>query len=652
MIRRALKFMIAPFPASDVVPIEEENAFRFFFLANPLPIWVCDQATLRILAVNDAALDHYGWEREEFLQMSIEDLRPPGDTETLWQYRKTPELNETLRLRHRRKSGEIFEVESTWMEIPFRGRRAVYVIALDCGAKEFAEQRAKEKAALVELASDAIVVHDMNQQVLSWNLGAEKIYGWTEKEACGARIDELFSVDRSAFDDAFVALLENGEWSGELKHRRKDGQDVFVSSRWNLVRDAAGKPKSVLVINTNITDARQLEKQFLRAQRLESIGTLASGIAHDLNNILSPILMSAGLLRRRHTHDAETLRMVGIIESSAERGAGIVKQVLTFARGAEGQRVAIQPKHLLNELSKIVAQTFPRSIDTQTNFHRDLWLIIGDPTQIHQVLLNLCVNARDAIMTMKALPNEPEPQRILTIAADNVNVDQHFASMNPGAQLGPHVVFQVSDTGTGISAEVIDKIFDPFFTTKEPGKGTGLGLATVMGIVKSHGGFLTVQSENGKGTTFLIYFPAVLDGVEATEPPQPEKPIATGRGELILVVDDEPPIREAMVSTLQSNGYHCYTAEDGSDALALYFSRRKDIDLVLTDLSMGQMDGVKLIRNLRRVNPHVRVIVSSGHVQKDTARELHSLGVRHILEKPYNAEKLLRTLRSAIDQRV
>ena len=330
--------------------------------------------------------------------------------------------------------------------------------------------------------------------------------------------------------------------------------------------------------------------------------------------------MSCGILRKDF-EDEDTLKMLSIIEGSAERGAGIVKQVLTFARGVEGERVLLQLKHLVSELAKVMAQTFPRNIDIQTNFPTDLWPVLGDATQLHQVLLNLCVNARDAM---------PQGGSI-RLSAENVDIDQHFASMNPGAQLGPHVVLRASDTGSGMSPETMEKIFDPFFTTKEVGKGTGLGLATVIGIVKSHSGFLTVQSEVGVGTTFSVFLPASQE-TKGSDTSKEEAPIVRGNGELVLVVDDEPPIREALVRTLEGNGYRVFTAEDGTDALHLYFQRRSEIAVVITDISMGQMDGVMLVRSLRKFDPKVRVIVSSGHMQKENVVVLEGLGVKTFLD--------------------
>jgi len=618
--------------------LENEASFHLLFHQHPLPMWVVDNQTLTFLAVNDAAVELYGYTRDEFYTLTMDQIANP-DESAVEPDRASDAIGPapTTPWRHRRKDGAILRVESTWHEIPFGGREAVLVLTIDRTEQFRAEQRNREQARLLDLAADAIIVRDLRHRVLFWNRGAERLYGWNAAEVRDQLVTELFAGDTEAYLTAQVALLETGEWSGQFTHEAKDGAKVIVNSRWTLVRNDDGKPDSVLVIDTDMTEQKKLELQFLRAQRQESIGTLASGIAHDLNNILSPILMSVTLLRR-NMKTPEQEKMLNIVESSAERGAGIVKQVLTFARGVEGERVLLQPKHLISELSKIMAQTFPRNVDIQTNLPTELWTILGDATQLHQVLLNLGVNARDAM---------PDGGTI-SLSAENVTVDDQLARMNPGAQLGPHVLVRAGDTGTGMSPETMEKIFDPFFTTKEVGKGTGLGLATVIGIVKSHGGFLSLQSELGVGTTFLVYLPASIDAVaDAVVGPLPAP--VKGKGERILVVDDEPPIREALVGTLESYGYRAYTAEDGSDALALYFQRKDEIDVVITDLAMGQMDGIALARSLRKVNPKVRIIVSSGHMQKEAEVVLRSLGVTTFLDKPYTAEKMLRALREVID---
>jgi len=618
--------------------LEDEASFRLLFHQHPLPMWVVDHQTLAFLSVNDAAVALYGYSREEFFALTMDQIAE-SDEGAVEPDHGGHEAGPapTTPWRHRRKDGSILRVESTWHEIPFGGRAAVLVLAIDRTPQFLAEERNREQARLLDLAADAIIVRDLRHRIVFWNRGAERLYGWNATEVHEQNVTELFASDNEAYLTAQVALLENGDWSGQFTHESKDGRKVVVNSRWTLVRNEEGKAISVLVIDTDMTEQKKLELQFLRAQRQESIGTLASGIAHDLNNILSPILMSVTLLRRS-MKEPDQEKMLNIVESSAERGAGIVKQVLTFARGVEGERALLQLKHLVSELSKIMAQTFPRNIDIQTNLPTELWTILGDATQLHQVLLNLCVNARDAM---------PDGGTI-SLSAENVTVDEQLARMNPGAQLGPHVLLRATDTGSGMSPETMEKIFDPFFTTKEVGKGTGLGLATVIGIIKSHAGFLSLQSEVGVGTTFLVYLPA--SGEEgAAARAETQTAVRLGKGERILVVDDEPPIREALVGTLESHGYRAYTAEDGSDALALYFQRKDEIDLVITDLAMAQMDGIALVRSLRKVNPKVRVIVSSGHLQKEAQVILNSLGVTTFLDKPYTADKLLRALRDVIE---
>jgi CheY-like chemotaxis protein len=289
-------------------------------------------------------------------------------------------------------------------------------------------------------------------------------------------------------------------------------------------------------------------------------------------------------------------------------------------------------------MTKVMAQTFPKNVNVHTNLSPDLWMITGDATQLHQILLNLCVNARDAM---------GEKGGTIRISCENVEVDQQLASMNPGAQLGPHVCISVADTGSGMTPEVMEKIFDPFFTTKEKGKGTGLGLATVIGIVKGHRGFITLQSQVGVGTTFRVFLPANVEAKDDAADAEDTEAMQ-GNGETLLVVDDEATIREAIVATLQANGYHCYTAEDGTDALALFFERRDNISAVITDLHMGVMDGIELTRSLRRLAPETKIIVSSGHISTEKRTVLEGLGVMAMLEKPYTAEKLLRSVKEVL----
>jgi PAS domain S-box-containing protein len=500
------------------------------------------------------------------------------------------------------------------------------------------EARIREQAKLLDLAHDAIMVRDMEDRIEFWNHGAEKLYGWTAAEVHAKEAAPfLRKTDPAGAMAAWAAVIENGKWTGECKHICKDGGHVIVRSRWTLVRDDLGAPKSVLIINTDITEQKKIEEQFLRAQRLESIGTLASGVAHDLNNILAPILMGAAVLRRTEMAAADEL-ILSTIETCSQRGADIVKQVLTFARGAEGARLLLQPAHLIDDVARIAQGTFPKTIAVRTNHLPSLWPIEGDPTQIHQVLLNLSVNARDAMPAGGGL----------TLSAMNFLVDEHYASMTPGAKAGPHVLFEVNDTGMGIPRQIIDQIFDPFFTTKEPGRGTGLGLSTAVGIVKGHGGFMSVESEIGRGTNFKIFFPAITNA-QGTLPGSEAAAVSRANGELLLIVDDEKLILQVARELLEGHGYQVVTAGDAAEALAIFAMRKDEIKLVLTDLAMPLMDGIALIRTLRKMKPDVCVIASTGQgAPEQGAHVLSGLNVPVCLTKPYNKEMLLTTLRDAL----
>jgi len=417
----------------------------------------------------------------------------------------------------------------------------------------------------------------------------------------------------------------------EKEFIRKDGTRLPV-----LVGAAAfeDNPEEGLCFVLDLTERKKLEQQFLRAQRMESIGTLAGGIAHDLNNLLAPVTMGLGLLKQ-YGLDPQALHVVETMELSTKRGADLVKQVLSFARGVEGSRTPLQLTPIVREIESIVLNTFPKNVVLETKIAPDLGMVMADATQINQVLLNLCVNARDAM---------PDGGR-LKLMVQNVQIDSQYAIMHRGMAPGRYVLIQLIDTGCGIPKELIDRIFEPFFTTKELGKGSGLGLSTVLGIVRSHGGFVNVYSEPGKGSTFKLYLPALTDGVGAdAADPRPDA-LPRGRGELVMVVDDETSILDITKQTLQAFGYKVITAEDGALAVGLYALHRDEISVVLTDMMMPVMDGPSLIAALRRLNPKVRIIAASGLNTNGNMVRATTLGVNHFLDKPYSADAMLQILK-------
>ncbi|HEU5358958.1 MAG TPA: PAS domain S-box protein, partial [Gemmatimonadales bacterium] len=510
----------------------------------------------------------------------------------------------------------------------------------DINERKEAETRLAEQAALLDHARDAIIVRDLEHRVRYWNRSAERMYGWSAAEAAGRPVTELFYRPPGTPEEflrAMALLLEVGEWTGDLEQRTRDGNVVVVEGRWSLLRDPAGTPTSVLAINTDVSHRKALERQLLRAQRLESIGTLAGGIAHDLNNVLTPIMMSIELLRADDTAEGR-LETIDTIASSARKGAEMVRQVLSFARGVEGQRVPVDIPTLVKEVEKLVNDTFLKSIEVSARVAPDLPLVLGDPTQLHQVLLNLCVNARDAM---------PEGGTLL-IVADRHQVDARYVAINPDARVGTYVTIEVSDSGEGMKPEVLDRIFDPFFTTKEQGKGTGLGLSTSLAIVKGHGGFFRVRSTPGSGSQFMILLPAHSGEPVATAALVEAAP-ATGNGELVLVVDDEAAIRDVTRRILEGNGYRVVLAGDGAAGLATYRRRRDEVAVVLTDMMMPLMDGDAVIAALRKIDPRVPIIAVSGVVEGVAAGEvLAAAGRTRHLPKPYTTTELLRAVHGVL----
>ncbi|MBB5034596.1 PAS domain S-box protein [Prosthecobacter vanneervenii] len=621
---------------------DSEASFRSYFelslhgiaVTTPEKGWV---------QVNDRLCSILGYEREELMKLSWPELTHPedlpADQHQFEQLLAGTIQSYEMEKRFIRKDGRV-----VWASIGVGCVRNadgsiahIIGVVLDIDERKHAEQILREQATLLDSAQDAIMVRDLQDRILYWNKSCERLYGWTASEAMGRAAEELLYRDATEFHVAWEQSMTKGEWVGELQQWTKDGRPLTIQGRWTLIRQENGRPKSLLCINTDITGRRQLEQQFLRAQRMESIGTLAGGIAHDLNNVLAPIMMSIDVLRLRETNP-QRLEMLETIEGSARRGADMVQQVLSFARGVVGQNLEVHLGHLIDEIIKIVNETFMQHIHAQQDVAADLWMVKGDPTQLHQVLLNLCVNARDAMRAGGTI----------TISAKNVMLDEQYTSMNIEATTGPHVQVTVADTGTGMPPEVVERIFEPFFTTKEVGKGTGLGLSTTLSIIKHHGGFIRVQSEPGRGTNFSLYLPAQTSTAAGTDSPGPSM-LPQGNGELVLVVDDEEAVREITRHTLETFGYQVVVANHGVDAIALYSSQKEQVAAILMDLMMPVMDGPTAIQVLRHMSPGLPIIAASGISTEHHVARASSAGATRFLPKPYTAETLLNALKGALN---
>ena len=745
-----------------------EDQYRLLFDSHPQPMWVYDLETLRFLAVNEAAVSHYGYSREEFRRMSIKSIRPAEDWQRLEDNLNQSEsgLQHSGVWRHRLKDGRIVSVEISSNNIDFGGRDARLVIVRDVteqrllqhkieeseerfravaqvttdviwdwshqddrtwyseglervfghsaemgnqgsgfwldhihpedrdrvirstndaiaarkpiwedqyrflrkdgsiahvedsaylifdadgavvrlvgGMTDISERRAAEaklsqQAALLDKAQDAIIVRDMAQRVLYWNQSAERIYGWTSIEAVGQSLVEILSADPAMLKEPTALTLTQGEWTGTIEHRRRDGARLVIEARWTLVRDEQGQPSSILAIETDITKNAALEEQLLQSQRLEAIGQLTGGIAHDFNNLLTVILGNSELLVEK-LPDGDPLRILAeMSKTAAERGAELTRRLLAFARRQPLQPTVVQVNALLAEMNGLVRRTLTADISVELVPADSVGDALVDPSQLEAAVLNLCINARDAM---------PGGGR-LTIETANVSLDEEYAEGNVEVAAGKYVMVAVSDTGVGIAPEIVSRVFEPFFTTKDVGKGTGLGLSMVYGFAKQSGGHVKIYSEVGRGTSVKLYLPrltAKTDQLAAEKPASAER----GKAERILLVEDEELVRFHAGGQLIALGYDVVAVVDGHEALDVIRDGGK-FDLLFTDIVMpGGINGKQLADAARQLRPGLPVLFTSGYAENAIAHQGQLEPGVSLLSKPYNRADLALKVRAAL----
>ncbi len=586
-----------------------------------------------------------GRSAEELIGHGMWDLFPEGrGTEFAIAYYRALAEQETVSVR------DYYEPLGLWLDVsayPLSDGLALYF--RDVTEEEIVRQKSAKdvqliaaQAALLDIAPDAIIVRRLDHTIDYWNPSAEALYGWSSAEAVGRSVDDLISVDRAAFAAATATTLREGSWSGEQEQMTKDGRILIIDCSQTLVRDGDGEPQSIFSVNTNFTEKRREEQRHLRAQRMESLGTLAGGVAHDLNNVLTPILMSVQMLARAEA-DPGRSELLATMESSVKRGADMIRQVLSFARGVEGRRIDVDLNRLLKELEATCAEFLPPGIYFSIDVSGELWKTTGDPTQLLQVLLNLVNNARDAL---------PDGGK-LALAARNISVAESISSLTHLAAAGDYVLIEVEDNGTGMTGDVMSKIFEPFYTTKGVGEGTGLGLATSAAIVQGHGGVIQVYSEPGQGTRFRLHLPAnssssAVENEGASADELAELP--RGSGQLVLIVDDEVAIRMITRQTLESFGYTTAVASNGAEAIEYCELAPGTVDLVLTDMTMPVMDGAELAALLRVHHPDIRVVAASGLTANSEIADADDSGIQLFLSKPFTTAQLLQTVRAALAQ--
>jgi two-component system cell cycle sensor histidine kinase/response regulator CckA len=624
---------------------DDEGQYRLLFEANPQPLWVYEKSTLRFLAVNDAAVACYGYSREEFLRMTIADIRPPSDVPRLVQSAALvpDELQRLEPWIHRRKDGSLIEVEIVSHPISFAGRPSRLVMANDITARRKAEralQASEERYRLLfEKNLAGVFRSTLEGRFLEVNAAFARMMGYSSREELLALPSmELYFEPEDR--QIFIRKLrpEGTAVNVELRCRRKDGAAVWLLENVSLRREGSEEILEGTVID--ITDRKQLEEQLRLSQKMEAVGRLAGGVAHDFNNLLTVIMGNADILMGAMSEDDGRKTDVEEILKASERAASLTRQLLAFGRGQTLIVEVLDLNSVISNTEHLLQRVIGEDVSLVSVLDPRLSSVRADPGQIEQVLMNLAINARDAM---------PEGGK-LTIETSNVWLDEDYARDHVTVKSGPYVMMAVSDTGAGMSEETRSHAFEPFFTTKEQGKGTGLGLATVYGIVKQSGGYIWIYSEPGLGTTVKVYLPRVEDAPDPARP-RPERAAPAGGRETILLVEDEDSVRHLARRCLEARGYRVFSARGGREALDIAERHGESIDLALTDVVMPEMSGLELVRRLRHVHPGLKAVFMSGYTDNAFARQGALDAGTAFLQKPFSAFGLAQRIREVLDRK-
>jgi len=627
---------------------QSEANSLFLFAHNPLPMWVFEKETLQFLQVNDAALRHYGFDRMEFLQMSAPELHPAEEVAKLLAafQNGTPEAFHGSQWRHRKKDGSVIDVEMFLGGMEYSGHAAALVVAQDITERKRAEEEKQKFFTLVEYSRDFIAVADLHDNVQYVNPAGRAMLGIESLHA----VKGTHSLDYVVSDDLplvhgtiLPALYSFGHWEGELRFRhRQTGKSLPMDFVGFQVKDPqTGEALFVATVSRDMTERRALQQQLQQAQKFEAFGQLAGGIAHDFNNVVGAILGWAELGEQQAAYGNPALESYfKKIHYQCGRVTALIQQLLAFAR-----RQILEPRSLslnqtVHDVMNLLDKVIGKDIEIKTALDDHLSAVRADPTQIEQVLMNLCINSRDAM---------PKGGRV-TIETHNATFSEQDCRGAAGLQPGRFAELHVSDTGMGMDAATQERIFEPFFTTKGMGKGTGLGLATVYGIVKQHSGFILVESEPGKGSTFRVFLPVNETSAESDLRPTVLDDLpARGGTETILLADDHDGICEMAQSVLKTKGYHVLIARDGEEAIEMFTANRDRISLVLLDVIMPRRSGPEVFAAIKALDQRVSVVFATGY-SSDTAAlaDLVERGVA-VLRKPYSPAMLCRRVREVLD---
>lgn len=620
--------------------IRQENAIDQVIDSLPTVYWKLSLHG-KILAANRASEELTGLAAAELVGKSLDEILVESITREFLITRveaKGAVSNLEACIRRKDEATRNILIDASLIE-ESTGLPAIHCLVRDNSVMKKTEGHLREQAGYFNSVTEAVIVLDREGNVRHWSSGAEELYQLSAARILGHPFPADLTRNPSADALALKTALRDGEWSGRLAHASASGSPVEIESRWVRLPESASNAECVLLIAEDAAGLREYEEERLRGQRQECLGTLAGGIAHDLNNILQPISIAIDLFRAR-TADTESQEMLDVVDENLRRATDLVRQILTFTSGTRTGRRRLEIAPLFKEVASFIRQAFPKTIQLQVSVDEGLDTVMADQTQLEQILINLCVNARDAM---------PEGGR-LRLEASNFHVDEGFASRQSGSKPGPYVRLTVGDTGVGIPRKIRDKIFEPFFTTKGPEKGTGLGLATALGIIRNHDGFLTLETDEGCGTTFHVYLPASRSHAVPPKPgaAQHRSGELAGGGESILIVDDEATVLKLMQRSLEKSGYRVLTAEDGEQGLEVFSRNRSEIRLVITDMSMPGIDGPGMISALRKFDGNVKVICTSGLNTPSSMEALEPLGVEDVLSKPCDSKTILRAIKKAL----
>jgi PAS domain S-box-containing protein len=631
---------------AEVALRASEQQYRLLFEANPFPMWLFDRHSLRFLSVNQAAVQTYGYSSEEFLRLPVLDILPEGDRRLAREmaFSRSCVMDKTTEWRHRKKNGEIIDVEVTSHELRFHGADAVLVLAHEVTERKKSERKlreSEEKFSTAFRASPfAITISTLEDgRYIDVNEAFTRMLGFSREEVIGKTSTELRIWGNSEYRTELLEAIRKSGKSGlmQVQLRTRSGEIRAAEISAEIMK--LGDTVCLLGLTHDITDEKRLEEQFRHAQKMEAVGRLAGGVAHDFNNMLGVILGYAELAYAKIDSAHPVRNHLDQIRKAADRAAALTRQLLTFSRQQVVQPSVLNLNTVVNNVSKMLVRIVGEDIRLALRPGTPLGSIRADLGQIEQVLMNLVVNSRDAM---------PSGGKIL-IETKDVELDQTYTLQHPGVAPGSYVMLAVSDSGCGMAPQIMSRIFEPFFTTKGPDEGTGLGLSTVYGIVKQSDGHVWVYSEVGRGTTFKIYFPR-LEQAAAAIIPQSAEQISPGGSETIVVVEDDEPLRRLLVGVLESSGYRVLDAENPETALQVCARHNPPVDLLLTDVVMPSLSGSALAERVRQSRPDIRVVYVSGYNGELIARHGVLTPGSILIEKPFTRDVLLSKIRSALDE--